>query len=122
MTEWLTAAREANNRKRPGRSSHPEAWVRYSTTLKGSSGEPDRETLPHAAVDGERLHRDRGAQQPRPYARRERRGRAEHAQASEGRIRIHPADAGTLAQQRIRLAESLPALTGELARLRRVDQ
>src|SRR5256886_12757079 len=68
--ERLTAVTEENNRLRLVRSSHPEGWARHGTTLKGSSGESDRETLPHAALDGERLQRDRGAEQPRPYARR----------------------------------------------------
>src|SRR3989449_6115622 len=122
MMERLTAASEENNRMRLGRSSHPEGWARYSTTLKGSSGEPDRKALPHAAVDGERLHRDRGGQQPRPYARRERRRGAEHAQTGQGGVGIHLADARALTQQRIRFAEADPALAGELASLRGVDQ
>src|SRR5207249_4336955 len=119
MMERLTAASEENNRMRLGRSSHPEGWARYSTTLKGSSGEPDRKTLPHAAVDGERLDRDRGGQQPRPHTGRERRRGAEHAQPGQGGVGIHPADARALTQQRIRFAEADPALAGELAGLRR---
>src|SRR5437867_5832632 len=122
MMESLTAAMEENNRKRLGRSSHPEGWAWYSTTLKGSSGESDRETLPHAALDGERLHRDRGAEQPRPYARRERRGGAEHAQTGEGGVGIHLADGRARAEQGIRLAEADPALAGELPGLSGVDQ
>src|SRR5216117_1408491 len=119
MMERLTAASEENNRMRLGRSSHPEGRARYSTTLKGSSGEPDRKALPHAAVDGERLERDRGAEQPGPHAGRERRRGAEHAQPGQGGVSIHPADARALTQQRIGFAETDPALAGELSGLRR---
>src|SRR5882762_7694405 len=107
MMERLTAERETNNRL---------------TTVKRSSGESDGETLVHAAADRERLDRDRGAEQPRAQARRGRRGRAEDAETGESGVAVHPADARPHAQQWIRLAVADPALAGELASLRGIDQ
>src|SRR5881392_543376 len=108
--EWLTAAREANNRLRLVRSSTLKGWARHGTTLKGSSGESDGDPLAHAALDREQLHRDRGAEQPGAQARRGDRRRAEHAQTGQGGVAVHPADAWPRAEQRIRFAEIDPAL------------
>src|SRR2546425_8822372 len=85
-------------------------------------GESDREPLAQAAVDRERLHRDRGAEEPGAPARGRRRGRTQYAETGEGGVAVYPAHARPLAQQRIGLAEAHPSLAGELTSLCGIDQ
>src|SRR5690349_4077081 len=91
-----------------------------ATDLRDASGEPKRETVLHAAGHGERLHRDRGGEQPRPDFGWKGGGGAEDREAGDGRVRVHLTHAGPVAQQRVRLTKTGPAVTRELAGLRSI--